>query len=638
MGIVKAVAASRARMNLAALAVFITLCCGCSSSNFMPLKSKTFVREDFPERFFFDTATNTGFNKRVYGFKYIDRRSLARLKKTRFFKQLKRYKDHLIPVYAATRSNEEALPEYLLVFKIRRNLPINGYLSTHFRKIELYRRAGGNRFNKKRLVQTYYSHDPVNKWIASAEFVSNNADEASFLVLGFLPYSDRSKILDLPVSASRDLYEKHILEDSSATYGYGLRRYGADTILQIRGFWYIGPVSSSLKNADQFVYHNYFKIADSAFAHNGILSYAAPVNILKNWDKTELEQSDDVYSYSNHRRSLSTYLSFLGLHKAAVEDSSIKGFSYPRGYSIVPADQYILDQIADRKIIAFNDLGYDVRNRAFLFHLLDSLKKRGFTHLAIEDLHKKFRANRISIKSGFHVREPVLHNLIEYAGNIGIKVTGYDLCSSCTDGERNKAAARYLVRKARIRSGHKLLILANAGNIGKSKKGASPNTLADYLHYYSQQEVFTIAQAFEKWSYLKDSLISNYYVLSSDTDGHSYRPNNLVADVNVFPPTTLQYFDYDFYYQNRLLPLNKFTFHYTAADAATKKEVTLYLYKSKKRKSRNSPLPLPLFVKQLENKSQEVNIYSAYKGKSYIEVRDDTNTLLFSRELAPRPE
>ncbi|MGJ7031584.1 hypothetical protein [Niabella hirudinis] len=599
---------------------FFTLCWSCSHPNFIGYKSNNFIRQEFPERFFIDSVTNTGFYK-TYGFRYMDKSALRALKKTNFYRWLNSHKDHLIPAYAATKYNEERQREYILVFKVKKDFPITEDRLAGFHKINLLRGI-----NKKRSIQTWYAQDTANKWIASAALVRPNTSDTSFLVLGYIPYLDYSMIAT-PINADQNLNKNGILH-YRATAGYRFNRYGSDTILQTRSFWNTTGIIQSIKNADQFIYHDYFKVAANSFFKNGSISYFEPVNILKNWDKNELELSDDIYSYSNYKQSLSTYQSLLGLHKEATRDSSVKKISCPEGFSIARADQYILDRIKNRKIIMFNELGFDVRNRAFLFHLLDSLKKRGFTHLAIEDLHQPFGASRAGVGSGLYIREPLLHNLIEYANNIGIQVIGYNFCGECLPGEQNKAAAKKLLNRVQLKKHHKLIILCGTGVIEKSKKGAFPKTLADYLQYYTGYKPFTVGQVLERWFYLKDSTINHYYVLRSDSNYSNYSPTNSSTDVSVFPPTDKPWFDYDFYYQNRLLPLEKSVFHYAAIDSVAKKEVTLYLYKGQKR---NRPTrQLPLFVKQLKNKSQEVNIYSAIRGKSRIEIRDDANRLLLN--------
>lgn len=385
---------------------------------------------------------------------------------------------------------------------------------------------------------------------------------------------------------------------------------------------------------------DFLRKPDSVLLINNQLSYQKALQELtKNF-------SDDFYNEQKnvdlqvYFQTKAFYESFLGNHEQAVKCEAMYKFidlkfKLKQGQNITDASKFLMNKIEDRKIVAFNEAHHDVRCRAFVISFLDSLKKAGFTHIAFEDLQKAPENGDVFFNSGYYCREPLYHNLITSAIEKGFKVIPYDIASNRAKSnymDRDKLAAKTLLKIINFHKDQKLVIFCGYGHIDKSKDKNSPSSLIDYVWKYSGIEPLTIDLAYPRLYKLEDTTVNHFFVLTSDKDTgffHNRRGSN--GDIAVYPPNGVQYFDYQYYVSNGLLNYQKMHFNFFENNLIKDSLLTVYVYKTGE--VPKGEIKLPVFTKLIENKNQKINIYVPDTDIYYVEVRTADNTIVIKSTL-----
>lgn len=158
---------------------------------------------------------------------------------------------------------------------------------------------------------------------------------------------------------------------------------------------------------------------------------------------------------SSYFQALSTYYSFVGNHKLAINSfdkmyfsnpdtvkiKEVKTVDLPENMVFINAIDYIEKIAANYQIIIINEAHYISQHRLLTKELLPILKKQGFEYLSIEAL-SYLDSNRTTqfptTESGFYIIEPIFGNLVRDAVKLEYKIFSHEKPIDCQNSDEQK--------------------------------------------------------------------------------------------------------------------------------------------------------------------------------------------------------
>jgi hypothetical protein len=604
----------------------------CKTNYWIPYKSKEGIRKEYANDIYEDIKNNTEFKKGNW-FSFLSKKEIKNAANTELYSELKKIKNNLIPIYAGQSKNAENLPEFIFAFKIKNLIEADSLLKNYSPISKfIYNTDYNYKVSTDRIANYFYKRNAFKKSIiALAEITTTNVYH-NYLIAYFTQYKDTAKFF-------QKFYNWDAQRKAGYKYSDAINNYGMDTVMQLQCFGALRYIIRTIDERGNPKAYNFFYKVNNIFKSNNVNSYYNSLEEINKLYSNQLNLSENNTLLQEYYQCKATYLSFVGEHAEAMrcenEYSDIKKtFDIPQDYKVSNAITDVLDMAKNKQIIAFNESHHDIRCRAFVFSLLDSLKLIGFTHLAIEDL-QEMPGENLSYTSGFYCREPVFNNLILYAKQLGFKLIAYDLSliGKVSAQKRETEAAKNILTKIRFDKNEKLVILCGYGHTDKSKNNLNPISLMDYLKKYSTIEPFTIDLAYSRLYYLNDSTIKRYYTLKNTNNNRVFYNKFGNGDICIYPPTSISYFDYEFYYQNKLLPFVKKQIDFTPFnDKKNDDTLTVYLYKGNDNNILHQN-EIPTYIKLIKNTKQQIPIFVLFKGKFDLIIKDSNNNIVFTKQL-----
>ncbi|MFT4178224.1 MAG: hypothetical protein QM612_01990 [Thermomonas sp.] len=181
---------------------------------------------------------------------------------------------------------------------------------------------------------------------------------------------------------------------------------------------------------------------------------------------------------------LATELSFLGRPLEALRGFPFRGSDKPSddlptasAYKDVPAAEWIAAQADDYRVVMVNEAHHVPQTRVLTFALLQALRARGYTHLAVEAL-----ANDGSDampdgypvrKTGIYTREPVFAELLREARRLGYVLAPYEPNDEGEQSQQQRETGQAQAIADLLAGSPEAKVLVHAGyaHIGEAKKG-----------------------------------------------------------------------------------------------------------------------------------------------------------------------
>lgn len=281
--------------------------------------------------------------------------------------------------------------------------------------------------------------------------------------------------------------------------------------------------------------------------------YLRPLNELQ-----QLKTQHGFYNSDSNLLNQSIYTAFSSLDEIdsvkqlMFEEHTSKGNDIKnrgKGKEINMNDQgampRILQAAEENKVLMFNESHYDWRHRYFLTLLLDSLFKRGYKYLCMEDLEKADSINKRKFPittDGSYIKEPFMGNMVRSALKIGYKLVAYEDTTGDVDldaynsriDKREYLQANNLYRQYKKDKTAKWLVFAGYAHINQlyfSK--AEPNSMAKYFYELSGIHPFVINQT--QFCDIFDNSIS----IDSSKEGYYYLKNGQIKDSDIIKQSNL---------------------------------------------------------------------------------------------------
>lgn len=611
---------------------------GCTPLS-VPFQSKINIEKEFQESFYYDAVSLTGF-KKGWNWKFFSRRDARIAEKTSDKGNIAAILKMVSPIYAAKRNSYDNTPEYLFVFGVNDYNETMNYLSSNYHHVESLHSGMAFNFNnlKDKRVSMYFTHDIKHKTLYAYTLIKEISSQQTFLAYYRATYKNiynyLKQIYTWNSGKSYDNYVIKHLEDTNTSV--------PDSIVMLWPFASFNNLVQTINKYNNFYSLNIFKKPDSLLLVKGQLSYQTALESLIAVFQDDFLEEEKFVELQTYFQTKAFYYSFLGQYKEAMDcEAMYKSIDYTFKFrpseSAIDAPTYIMGRLQHQNIVAFNESHHDVRCRAFVISFLDSLKKAGFTHLAIEDLSSVPVSGDVNFSSGYYCREPLLHNLIVEAYKKGFKIIAYDISSSKNRGnyvERDKIAAKTLLKKVNFRKGEKLAIFCGYGHIDKSNNKDKPISLIDYIEKFSGIEPLTIDLAYPRLYRIGDTIINHFYVLhNNEGSGYFHNKKSSNGDIAVYPPNGLSYFDYHYYVSNGLLNYKKTDLVFYTNNNIKDTQLTVYVY-SEKNDTRGNIIRLPIFSRLIKNCNQLVEVYvPSYEKECFVEVRTADNRIAMGTSI-----
>ena len=153
-------------------------------------------------------------------------------------------------------------------------------------------------------------------------------------------------------------------------------------------------------------------------------------------------------------------------------------------WRVEPAAEAIAESAADFRVIMVNEAHHVPRSRWLTYLLLEPLRERGYTHLALEALDAgdtRLAEREFAVTdSGHYVREPVFAELVREALRLGYVLVAYEPDSQDDDGVgRQELQQRRETGQAR-----------NLASVFEENSDARLLVHAGYAHIFRNQELF----------------------------------------------------------------------------------------------------------------------------------------------------
>lgn len=597
----------------------------------LPYTTTINIIKDFDERYYFDNSSKIGFREE-WNFKLLSKKEARKFGKINYTASLDSIQKFSSTIYAATRTSFDNTPELLMVFDVKNYHQLKKYLSSTFSKIDgLYDEwAYSFKKYKDKSVIMYFSNDTIQNTLNAFALIEENSEKKNYLVYYTAKYNNLNNYLkQIYIWYKERFWDTYVikhLEDYSKRV--------PDSITMLYPFLSIYTIIRTINKYKSYDNLNFFDKPDSLLTMNGELSYLTAYQKLVKTFENDFFEEDKYVDLQIFWQIKAFYNCFLGQYKEAMKTEELYKiidykFKLKPTEQIFNASSFIMKKIAGQKIVAFNESHHDVRCRVFVLSFLDSLKKSGFTHLAIEDLDTGPYNGDVHFLSGYYCGEPLFHNLILEACKKGFKIIPYDVKSlSNKKGlyfDRDKTAAKNLYKKINLKKGDRLAIFCGYGHIDKTIDKNMPTSLIDYIERLSGIQCLTIDLAYPRLFSLKDTTINHYYVLENNQFTavvNKKRHGN--GDISVYPPTALPYFDYEYYISNNLLNYTKSTINYISDNNLDEEMLSVYVFRQRNELKKDM-IALPIFTKVIKNIDQRIDLYLPSDEQYYKVVIKSAN-------------
>lgn len=282
------------------------------------------------------------------------------------------------------------------------------------------------------------------------------------------------------------IYEYYILIDSKKTLKKNDHYFQKDTLINNHRFTFIGISVDKYNPVDDFNMlskkivsgNDYTKELPSLF--DIIRSNKSSNQFLKGLTEFNNYPSHTKPENWNKLQMQLTYASFLGQNNTY--NKLIKQWSPNKTNDTIAAlikqksinglqnvEREILEIAKDEKIIMFNENHFYPNHRILVTQLLPSLKKAGFSYIALETLAEKQdsilnNGGKLDMESGFYTREQHFAELIRTAQELGFHFVTYENFDSAKNREIGQADNLHNATFAKD-SNARVLVLAGISHI-----------------------------------------------------------------------------------------------------------------------------------------------------------------------------
>lgn len=192
----------------------------------------------------------------------------------------------------------------------------------------------------------------------------------------------------------------------------------------------------------------------------------------------------DAQTRNMASQMLATHLSFLGRPVDALRafpfrgvDAPHRDLPMPAAWTAVPANDWIVGQADAYRVVLVNEAHHAPQTRVLTFVLLQRLREKGYTHLAVEALvndgSNPMPSGYPVRKTGIYTRDPVFAELLREARRLGYALLAYEPNDQGEQTQQQRetgqarAIADLLVKEPRA----KVLVHAGYAHIGEAQEG-----------------------------------------------------------------------------------------------------------------------------------------------------------------------
>lgn len=181
---------------------------------------------------------------------------------------------------------------------------------------------------------------------------------------------------------------------------------------------------------------------------------------------------------------LASHLSFLGRPVDALRTFPFRRANEPPtnptappDWTAVPASEWIPEQAASYRVVMVNEAHHAPQTRVLTMDLLQRLRAKGYTHLAVEALindgSDPMPSGYPVRKTGIYTREPVFAELLREARRLGYALLPYepDHEGEQTQQQRETGQARAIAELLTREPSAKVLVHAGYAHIGEAQEG-----------------------------------------------------------------------------------------------------------------------------------------------------------------------
>lgn len=217
----------------------------------------------------------------------------------------------------------------------------------------------------------------------------------------------------------------------------------------------------------------------------------------------------DAQTRNMASQMVATHLSFLGRPVDALRAFPFRranepgsGLPTPSGWRATPASDWIAAQADDYRVVMVNEAHHAPQTRVLTIALLQRLREKGYTHLAVEALLNDgtdpMPGGYPVRKTGIYTREPVFAELLREARRLGYSLLPYEPNDKGPQTQQQRetgqasAIADLLAKEPRA----KVLVHAGYAHIGEAQEGLPDDArpMAMELAKMSGLQLLTIDQ------------------------------------------------------------------------------------------------------------------------------------------------
>lgn len=302
----------------------------------------------------------------------------------------------------------------------------------------------------------------------------------------------------------------------------------------------------------------------------------------------------------------------------------------------------ILEKAGSQKIMMFNESHYDWRNRYFVILMLDSLFKKGYKYLCMEDLNYSDSINERQFptsKTGYYFKEPFMGSLARTALKIGYKLIAYEDTIDNIDSysfnspvdKREYYQALNLYRQYKKDTAAKWIVYAGYSHINKSSfSETEQSTMAKYFYEFSHINPFSINQS--TYSDIFSSTVpidsstnrENYYYLRNDqiNDSALLKQSDfyIINNIDIIPYESL----------DTSKGFQKYHIRYDKGKSENQKYFIQVFLKDEYFQDRHA---IPVYIKRASENIFERNIWLP-KNNYYLVVADKNDKSLYESDMS----
>lgn len=210
---------------------------------------------------------------------------------------------------------------------------------------------------------------------------------------------------------------------------------------------------------------------------------AAALAALQHLRDSRQRALDDAAFVGMYFDLLATTSSFVGDHRGALLAES-EYFAHAEklpavtadfnGFHAVPASDAIIQASTDRRVVMLNEEHRLSMQRSFLADLIPDLRRKGFTHLAMEALGEDGaavqRRGYAVLETGLYTRDPQLAEAVRLAISLGMQVVKYEPDPRDVGrepGDRDRRSASSLAAVLRQEPESRIVVYAGRYHIAK---------------------------------------------------------------------------------------------------------------------------------------------------------------------------